>query len=452
MKSTGIVFWAVAATGWLGAAEHHDPFTSGTNAIPLTTTYINRLMEELRTNHPAVRAAVARAQAANRNTNSVRVWEDPTFLFGGSVYSGKGMNPGEEGNLVYGIEQKLPLFGKAQAAQQLARTEAETEDARVTSQFQTLRRNLAEALFQLAGDDRALEIAARDLVWLDAMVATAEARLRSGGGNQVEVLRLLNDRAKRTDQLRTDSLRRDHSRLAINRLLNRELHSPLPQFNLPPVAGAVPYDSRLVDLAVANDPRLRVANREVRQAEARVTAARRSRLPDVGVGIDGRQYSGDGGFRQGTFMVNFSLPWFNEGRYRSDIARDRDRLHAAEFDAVDYQMSVREEVHHLTVNIDAARREALLYRDEIKPRSEQALASAHANWVAGPGMFNDVMEARRMLLESQSMYVSAVARQYQLMSELVLCCGLGDVEALESVGARIESGSVESPEPLREKP
>jgi len=117
-----------------------------------------------------------------------------------------------------------------------------------------------------------------------------------------------------------------------------------------------------------------------------------------------------------------------------------------EFDAADYQLSLHESVHALTVQIDAARREALLYRDEILPRSQQALESAHANWLANRGLSFDVMEARRMLLEAQLMSARAVAGQYQLLSELVLFCGLNDLEALEAISN--QPGSVSSP-PLK---
>jgi hypothetical protein len=40
-----------------------------------------------------------------------------------------------------------------------------------------------------------------------------------------------------------------------------------------------------------------------------------------------------------------------------------------------------------------------------------------------------------MLLEGKLMYVRAVAEQYEMLSELVLCCGLGDLEALQMIGA-----------------
>ena len=40
-----------------------------------------------------------------------------------------------------------------------------------------------------------------------------------------------------------------------------------------------------------------------------------------------------------------------------------------------------------------------------------------------------------MLLEGRLMYARAVSEQYQMLSELVLCCGIGDLEALQMIGA-----------------
>jgi outer membrane protein TolC len=280
-----------------------------------------------------------------------------------------------------------------------------------------------------------VEIGVRDLAWLETMVVATEERYRAGAASQVELLRIQNELARRANQLRTETSRRDHERLSVNRFLNRDLNAPLPPLEMPPPAEAVFYQQKLVDRAAAFEPKLRVMQREIQQAEASVAVTRKSRLPDVIAGIEGRQYSGDGGFREGMFTVSLSLPWFNRGKYRSDLARDEARLKAVELDAADYQLSVLEEVHQLTVGIDAARREALLYRDEILPRSQQALESAHANWAANRGMFNDVMETRRMLLEAQLMHARALSEQHQLLSDLLLLCGLVDLEALRAIAS-----------------
>jgi outer membrane protein TolC len=178
---------------------------------------------------------------------------------------------------------------------------------------------------------------------------------------------------------------------------------------------------------------------EVRAANAMAEMTRRERFPEVSLGAVSRNFSGDGEWRQAELAVRFSLPWFNRNQYRSAIARDEAKVRAAEWQAADYAASLQEEVHGLTLKIEAARREALAYRDDIIPRSEAAEQSARAAWEAGRGMFRDVLEAHRMLVEARLMHIRAVAEQYEMLSDLVLCCGLGDLEALGMIGAEAET-------------
>ena len=85
-----------------------------TNRVVLSAEYISLLAQQLRTNHPGVAAADARTFAAAQNLRSVRTWEDPTVKLGG-VAAREEMRA-DEGDIIYGIEQKLPLFGKPKLA------------------------------------------------------------------------------------------------------------------------------------------------------------------------------------------------------------------------------------------------------------------------------------------------------------------------------------------------
>jgi hypothetical protein len=56
------------------------------------------------------------------------------------------------------------------------------------------------------------------------------------------------------------------------------------------------------------------------------------------------------------------------------------------------------------------------------------------------------MEARRMLLDARLDFAKAISEQYQLLAELILCCGLGDMEALEGMGKQLsEERSIPNP-------
>jgi outer membrane protein TolC len=188
-------------------------------------------------------------------------------------------------------------------------------------------------------------------------------------------------------------------------------------------------------MARRNEPRLKVLQREIASADAASRLTRRARLPEVVLGAEARNYTGNGNFRQAEVMLGFTLPWGNRAKYRRDYERDRNRVVAAEQDAADYALGIAEELHALTVRIDAARREALAYRDDIIPRTEQALQSAQSSWMSGRSLFLEVMESRRLLLEARLTYHRAITEQYNLLVELVLCCGLGDLESLEMIGA-----------------
>ncbi|HET7625717.1 MAG TPA: TolC family protein [Verrucomicrobiae bacterium] len=424
------------AVNWCAASE-------ATNVVVISPEYLSALAAEMRTNLPSLQAADARADAAKENVRTISTWEDPTARIG--FMGAREEMRADEGDVIYGVEEKLPLFGKPESARRVAQAELAMENANTDYQFQVSRADLAKLLFAAALANQNVVIAEQDLGWLDLAVQTADAKYRAGQATLVELLLLKNERAKRTTELETDREELMHRHVALNRILNRSPHSPWPDLELPPLAGPVSFSSRLVELAFNHEPKLRVLERQTRRAEAALDATRRERFPDVNVGLEARNFSGDGSVRQGMLVLSMNLPWANREKYRGAIQRDQANLKAAELDAVDYQASLRETIHELTLKIDAARRNALLYRDEILPRSQSALESSRAGWEASQSPFRDMLDARRMLLDARLSYARAISEQYQLLSELALRCGLENFSGLErmeqEIGEAIRSKS-----------
>jgi outer membrane protein TolC len=130
------------------------------------------------------------------------------------------------------------------------------------------------------------------------------------------------------------------------------------------------------------------------------------------------------------FTLRFSLPWVNGDKYRKDYEREQEKQRSAEQEREDQLLTLREELHHLAVGIEAARREALLNRDEINIRAAQALRSRSTEWESGRGAFRDLLDARRMVLESELMSARAIAEEHQMLAEMLLWTGLDSLEAL----------------------
>src|SRR6266567_6320511 len=352
MKSVGIIFMASASL-LTAQAEDESKAAEATNIVVISTGYINRLVAEARTNNPSLKAADARVRSATLNAGAVRTWEDPMAMFGGSVYSSRGFNPSEDGNLAYGVEQKLPLWGRPRLTRRVAEAETSLREAEVGYRFRQLRSEITKALLMTALAERVVDIGEQDKAWVEAIAKATDNKYRAGQAVVADTLQIQNEAAKRNDTLRTDRLRLAHERFTLNRLLNRDVSSTWPSLQLPPVAPAIPLSAKLLSLALLNEPKLKVIEQEIKQAGAAAELTRKMRLPDVSLGVEGRQYSGDGEFRSSMFTLRFSLPWINRDKYRSDYQRDKARQKSAEEEREDQALMVREELHHLAVGIEA---------------------------------------------------------------------------------------------------
>ena len=406
------------------------PPASPTNGVVITTDLIERLMDEAQTDNPGFLAVSLRADSATANVTSVRTWEDPTFMIGESLFSPQGFAASQQGDLTYGISQKLPLWGNPSLNRHVAEATASVRHAQTDFRFRQLRRDVMKQLFATALAEREVQIGEQDLAWLQVTAKEIEAKYQAGQASVADTLQIQNEVAERNDSLRTDQLMLGHEGVSLNRLLNRDFNSLWPLFQLPDVFPVIPYSEALLSLALTNEPQIKVMEQEIKAAEAETKLTRRSRLPDVSLGVQGNQYSGDGGFRSGAFTLSFSLPWFNESKYRKDYQREQDAQKAVEQDRDDQVLMVREELHHLTLDIEDQRREALLYRDEITTRAEQMLSSRLSDWETGHGALRDVLDARRMWLASQLTAAQAIAGEQQDVAELLLWTGLESTEAL----------------------
>ncbi len=398
----------------------------GTNAISVSPSVLAALFDEARTNNSGLRAAEARVNASRLGVETVRNWEEPRFTLGGVLSGPRRGRIEEDGDLVYGVDQRLPLWNRPRLSRDILVAETQTQATEAAFREAQLRRDLTKALLRIALMHRTTSFITNDLAWLDTLIAVGEERFRAGTSSHTDLLQIQNEKSKRTDAFRTEQNRLRTEHAALNRMLGRELHAPWPAVEMPRLAPPVAYTAALAAYAATNEPRLKVLRQEKAQAEAVARLTQTMRRPDVSFGIQGRQYTGDAGFREGTFLVSLNLPWLNAPKYRADLRRDEAKVRTVEAEMTDYELSVREEILRLTFATDAAHREAVLYRDEIQQRAQQAIASFLIMWEANRGSLRDILDARRSLLDSQLMQDRAIVEQHQSFAELAALCDLPD--------------------------
>ena len=393
----------------------------------VTPEAARRLATSLRDRHPGLQALDLRSRAAQAQAESTRRWADPTLRAGGIGYTARGPMASEEGDIALGLSQPLPVFGKESAARAVANAEAKTTRETAESRLLTLQRDLLERLLQLALIHRALELAEADRAWLERILATQEARQASGGIGAAPLLRLRNELSEAQTGLDLQRIEARDAAARINRVLGRPITDPVARWELPPKAEPIAYRPEWTRQALAAEPRLRVARLQSDEAAARIEATRLSRRPNLSLGLDSRQYSGDAGLRNGAATLSLSLPWFNGDRYRQDLSRDRLRYEAATREVADLEAEVAMEIHHWVTRIESARMRIELAEETLLPRIRTALDAATAALSAGSGDLRDALELRRQWLDAESARAKAVTDQWSGIAELLLTCGWSDL-------------------------
>src|SRR5580700_10043463 len=196
MKILATIF-AICSGLWTASAQTSSAADAATNAVVISTDYINGLVAEARTNNPSLKAADSRARSATLNAEAVRTWEDPMALVGASAFSPRGFDPAQEGDLAYGIEQKLPLWGRPKLTRRVTQAEVSMRQADVNYHVQQLRRDINKELLATALAERIVDIGEQDLSWLEATVKAVEAKYRDGQAALADTLQVENELAER---------------------------------------------------------------------------------------------------------------------------------------------------------------------------------------------------------------------------------------------------------------
>jgi outer membrane protein TolC len=456
----------------------------------VTADLVRRLSDRMRERHPELRGLLQASRAERLNADGTRRWADPDVMLGGALYRYADMAR-ENGDLFYGVEQKLPVMGKEKAARALAASNAVAAGTRLEARFAELRRDLAVALFSAAAARSEAALIAADVAWLEAQVRLGRTRVASGAEPAAMVLRLENELdRRRLDWTNAIARRRDAEALVAFQVSgagdssggistrpmvgrrsgaamssspgdglrngDEDVATPFQagqvsgsweletgnsqSWSLPPVADSVPFGPVLVRFAERAEPEVLRREREIGVASAAVQVTRRSQRPDFAVGVQSYHESATGTAAQGMLTVTMSVPWFNRANYRRDLERERARLASAEAQVEDARLQVRREVHRLVTQIDAGRREALLMRDVLLPRTRRLQESLEGLWTSGRAELRDLLEVRRQRIEAEMAEVRATAEYWMAVSELLLCCGLEDLETVRELVA--EGGAV----------
>jgi outer membrane protein TolC len=377
--------------------------------------FLSRLRAEAARTHPSAEAGKQRAAASGQDLRAVRLWDDP--MVGLGFMAADTVMRADQGDLIFGVEQKLPKPGMFAAqrrkAEAMHRAEVENSRGSALAAGAAAARNAIE----LALADESITLQQTQITWLSAMVENARQMAAGPMGSSIDALRMETELA--TEQQMLDAARRSRQGFArkLNLTLGRPLDSPWPELKLPATPPPVPVAlAEIARIAHAN-PKVRAMQEMAGAAGAESRMADRERLPEVSVGIDTRTYSG-GDWRSTMVGVKMSLPWFNEGSYQARISAARNRELAAGREVETMRREVAAMVLSAATDAANAAAQARAYAGEVHDKAQQTAKTIEAAWISSKAPLTDLLDASRTLFAIHLEERRLIAMEQAALEEL----------------------------------
>jgi cobalt-zinc-cadmium efflux system outer membrane protein len=251
-------------------------------AVPLQD-----LLTEAEQNNPQIKAARLAWEAAKQVPSQVSTLPDPQFnvqqVNVGSPRPFAGYTNSDFAYIGLGVSQDFPYPGKLRLKGEMAKRDADV----VQQQYESLRRAiLAEvksAYFQLAYLSKTLGILESDGDLLQQVEKAADARYRSGMGNQQDVLQSQLQQTKLLREISMHHLEVAKVEAQIKQYLNRSQSSPdiepseISETTLPQTF------EELLSAAQSQNPEISAAEKMVEKQKLQVDLAHKDFYPDFNV-------------------------------------------------------------------------------------------------------------------------------------------------------------------------
>jgi len=382
----------------------------------LDDAFLSRIRAEAARTHPSAIAGKHRAEAAAQDVKSVRLWEDP--MVGLGFMTANEMMRQDEGDIILGLEQRLPKPGMYDAQRRKAESMQRAEIENTRGSALTASAEAARGAIELALADESITLQQAQVDWLAAMAENAKQMAADPMGNSSDALRMETELAK--DRQMLDAARRSREGFArkLNLTLGRPLDTPWPALKLPASPPPVPLAQAEIARIPHANPKVRAMKEMAGAANAETRMADRERLPEVSVGIDTNLYSGNGDIKSATFGLKMTLPWFNEGSYKAKIAAAQSREHSANNDVETMRREVAAMVLSAATEASNAAAQARAYSGEIHEKAQQTTKTIEAAWISSKAPLTDLLDSARTLFSIRLEQRRMIAMEQAALEEL----------------------------------
>jgi outer membrane protein TolC len=335
------------------------------------------LLPEVERNNPQIRSARQAWESAQHLPTQVSTLPDPQFVVQhvsvGSPRPFSGYTNSDFAYLGFGVSQDIPYPGKLRLRGDIASKDVEVSRQRYESVRRTILAETKTVYIQLAHLSKTRTILEGNQQLLRQVEQAAEARYRSGSGNQQEVLQAQIEKTKLLREITSSDLEIGKAQAEMKQLLNREQSSPdIEVYDLAETTPAYTYE-QLLSAANANNPDIAAMQKMVEKQGLQVDLAKKDFYPDFNVQYmwqrtDPAQFRA---YYELTLGVRF--PIYRARRQQPELAQanaDRDR---ARSDLEVQSRQVAFELRQQFLTVEKSAELLKIYREGLIPQAQAEL-------------------------------------------------------------------------------
>lgn len=362
-----------------------------------TVTPLADVLQEAEQNNPQIQAARQEWRAAQQVPTQVSTLPDPQFqLQQVNVGSPRPFAGYTNSNFAYvglGVSQDLPYPGKLRLKGEIAKRDADVSQQQVESVRRSVLAGVKAAYFQLAYLSKTLGILESDGELLEQTEKAADARYRSGMGNQQDLLRAQLERTKLLREITMHHLEVAKVQAQLKELLNRpQSTTDIEPADLSETALPYTYDE-LLAATKAQNPQIAGAEKMIEKQKLDVDLAHKDFYPDFNLQYmwqrtDPAQYRA-----YYEFSVGVRVPIYRSRKQRPELAQAEAELSRSHSEL---EVQSQQAASELKVQYETAQKTAEL----LKIYKEGLLPQARAGFQAGIAAYQNNRQDFESLLSS----------------------------------------------------
>lgn len=390
---------------------------------------LRALIAEALEKSPEILASEYRAKAAGYRVPQAGSLPDPMLMFG---YQNEGWDRytfGKEPDAqwMFSLSQMIPFPGKLSFKEEMAKQDAEGAALMYESVRLRTAARIVELYFDLFLAYKNIDLIRERTALFTRIEEAALARYSSGMGMQQEVLMAQTEKYMLLEKEEMQKQRIQALEAMLNTTVGRDVNAPLGR----PAEQAWTAHAKSVDellsMAYEHAPEIRVRQRMVAAAEAKVKMAEREYYPDVTLNA-GYITRGGGRFMDMWSLTStINLPIFYRTKQKQAVLEAQAQLAEAKVELEAAKLMVASGVRDSHSMYRSAEKLMDIYKRGLIPKTYQDFESALAGYETGRTEAITVINRLKALIDLETLHWVQVAEREKAAARFEAMAGVMDL-------------------------